>query len=155
MVRYGCVLVVLAMSLSACGTSPGDRAATGAGIGAAGGAIVGAVTGLTVVEGALIGAGVGGVTGALTDPGKINLGKPIWQSDAASSGASSHASRPQLVMRIQQGLTDLGYSPGPVDGVLGPETTGAIRRYQGDRGLLTDGRPSPELAERIQQDLSG
>ena len=53
MVRMGSILVALAMILSACGETTGDRAASGAGIGAAGGAVVGAVTGLSVVEGAV------------------------------------------------------------------------------------------------------
>jgi osmotically inducible lipoprotein OsmB len=40
----------------------------GAGVGAVGG-------GVGVLGGAL----VGGAVGVLTDPGQVNLGKPIWQ----------------------------------------------------------------------------
>jgi osmotically inducible lipoprotein OsmB len=72
-------LVTAALALSACGSSTGDRALSGAGIGAAAGTAVGAVTGLGIVEGALIGAGAGGLTGALTDEDTINLGKPWWK----------------------------------------------------------------------------
>lgn len=72
-------LMAATLALSACGSSTGDRALSGAGIGAAAGTAVGAVTGLGIVEGALIGAGAGGLTGALTDEDTIDLGKPWWK----------------------------------------------------------------------------
>ena len=62
-----CAIIGLIGGLTACGTTPEERAITGAGLGAAGGAIIGAVTGLTVLEAALIGTGVGGATGLLAD----------------------------------------------------------------------------------------
>ena len=141
MIRVASLCVVLAVVLSACGSSKGDRTASGAGIGAAGGAVVGAVTGLTVVEGALIGAAVGGATGFLTDEEDVNLGKPVWQGGDGT------------VSRVQGGLAQLGYRPGPVDGVMGPQTSDAIRAYQRDHGLLVDGRASVQLADHIEQKL--
>lgn len=65
-------------SLAACGTSTGDRALSGGGIGAGVGALGGLMLGAPV-EGALIGGAVGAGTGALTGSNKINLGKPIWR----------------------------------------------------------------------------
>jgi peptidoglycan hydrolase-like protein with peptidoglycan-binding domain len=135
----------LALALSACGSSEGDRAASGAGIGAAGGAVVGAVTGLSIVEGALIGAAVGGATGYLTDEETINLGDPVWEDD------DSAGTQTGTVTRVQGGLAQLGYNPGPVDGVMGPQTAEAIRDYQRDHGLLIDGRPTAQLADHIEQ----
>ena len=162
MVRLGAVLLAAAMILSACGSSTGDRTASGAGIGAAGGAVLGAVTGLSVVEGVLIGAAAGGVIGAVTDEDDIDLGKPVWESDSSSSStpntASSNAAdsaRNDVVLRVQRGLTELGYEPGPADGLYGPKTTDAIRRYQGDHGLLTDGRATAELVEHIERQAAG
>jgi len=73
------ILIASALLLSACGSTTGDRALSGAGIGAAAGTAVGAVTGLSLLQGALIGAGAGGLTGALTDDDTINLGKPWWK----------------------------------------------------------------------------
>ena len=62
----GCV-VATAMALSACGTTPGDRAVSGGLLGAGAGAAVGSVTG-SAGKGAIIG-GVGGAAlGALTTP---------------------------------------------------------------------------------------
>ncbi len=147
MLRVASLCVALAMVLSACGSSEGDRAASGAGIGAAGGAVIGAVTGLTIVEGALIGAAVGGATGYLTDEETINLGDPIWEDDDSAGGQSG------TVTRVQGGLAQLGYNPGPVDGVMGPQTAEAIREYQRDHGLLIDGQATPQLAEHIEQRL--
>ncbi len=72
------VCIAAALALSACGTSPAERATTGAGIGAAGGAVVGALVGAPLV-GAALGAAAGATTGAATDPSDIYLGKPIWK----------------------------------------------------------------------------
>ncbi len=69
----------LALGLSACGQSTGDRALSGGGIGAAGGAAVGALTGTSVLGGAALGGAAGAATGALTSPGTVNLGRPVWR----------------------------------------------------------------------------
>ena len=78
MKRTAAALVIIALTLSGCGTRPSDRALSGAGIGAAGGAIIGAIVGAPLT-GALIGAGAGAVTGAVTSPSRVDLGKPIWR----------------------------------------------------------------------------
>jgi len=44
------------------------------------------------------------------------------------------------VLAIQNDLTELGYNPGPVDGIVGARTTEAIKAYQKDAGLEPDGR---------------
>jgi hypothetical protein len=139
-------LIFSFLSLGACGSSTGDRAASGAGIGAGAGAVVGAVTGLSLLEGVLIGAAAGGLIGGLTDEDVINLGDPIWASDERSANQSA-------VMRVQAGLNDLGYNAGPIDGVMGPQTRSAIRTYQRDHGLPVDGRPTEQLARHIDQQL--
>lgn len=63
----------LAVSLSACGNSRGDRALSGGGIGAGVGAAAGAVTGGSILTGAVVGGAVGAATGALTDKDDIDL----------------------------------------------------------------------------------
>ena len=68
------------LALSACGTSPGDRALSGAGLGAAAGAIIGAPFGAPGI-GAAIGAAAGGATGAVTSPSQVDLGRPVWRQD--------------------------------------------------------------------------
>ena len=50
-----------------------------------------------------------------------------------------------LIIEIQKSLIRLGYDPGVVDGQLSPSTVNAIKGYQAAKGLLEDGRPSPQL----------
>jgi len=71
-------LLLVASSLSACGSTTGDRAISGGGIGAGVGALGGFLVGAPL-EGALIGGAVGAGTGALTNKNQINLGHPIWR----------------------------------------------------------------------------
>ncbi|MEQ8661049.1 MAG: YMGG-like glycine zipper-containing protein [Gammaproteobacteria bacterium] len=66
-------------SLLACGSLPGERAISGAGIGAGAGAAVGAVTGMGVGTGAAIGAAAGAAAGGLTKEEDVDLGKPVWK----------------------------------------------------------------------------
>lgn len=64
------------------------------------------------------------------------------------------ASRPNQtagvdVRTIQEGLARLGYSPGPGDGQLGPQTREAIRRFERDRNLLETGTITEVLAQEV------
>jgi len=65
--------------------------------------------------------------------------------------AASHATvgRQTLVRQIQAGLAELGYNPGPADGMMGKRTAGAIAAFQKDAGLTTDGEASEKLLQRI------
>lgn len=62
-----------ALLLSACGSTPGERALSGGAIGAGAGAATGALTGGSVLGGAVIGGAAGAATGALTDEDDIDL----------------------------------------------------------------------------------
>lgn len=64
---------LFAMFITACGSTSGERALSGAGIGAAVGAGAAAVTDGDVGTGAAVGAAVGGATGAVTDENQIDL----------------------------------------------------------------------------------
>ncbi|MEH6579159.1 MAG: peptidoglycan-binding domain-containing protein [Amphritea sp.] len=44
---------------------------------------------------------------------------------------------PDLISRLQTALNDKSYNPGPIDGVYGVETQGAVSRYQKAQGLAT------------------
>ena len=56
----------------------------------------------------------------------------------------------RLVELVQHHLKDLGYAPGPLDGLIGPRTLGAVRRFQRDQGLAATGVLSFALLKRIQ-----
>lgn len=129
-------IVLATLSLVACGSTPGERGLTGAGLGAATGAVVGLASGgLSVLAGALIGSVAGGSIGAFSSPDQINLGKPFWRWGRER----------QKVARIQTGLRRMGYYRGRSDGLTGPQTARAIRRYQRTYRLPVTGRPSHRL----------
>jgi len=67
----------LALALSACGTAPGERGLTGAGVGAAAGAATGAVLGGSVVTGAVLGGAAGAAIGVLTDSEQLDLNRAV------------------------------------------------------------------------------
>lgn len=53
------------------------------------------------------------------------------------SGALTDGS---TVMSVQRALKDMGYDPGPLDGIFGPKTSAAITRMQGANGLTPTGQ---------------
>ena len=55
------------------------------------------------------------------------------------------------VLSLQTALNDRGFDSGRPDGVAGPATRDALRRYQRSVGLPADGYPTLELLERLQQ----
>ena len=51
--------------------------------------------------------------------------------------------------RVQEALQRLGYYNGGADGVFGPLTRAAIRRFQGDIGAEMSGRLTAEEASQL------
>jgi osmotically inducible lipoprotein OsmB len=64
------LLLPLALSVSACGDTWGERAVTGGGIGAGTGLAIGAIAGWPLVAPVLVGTAVGAGIGAATTPKK-------------------------------------------------------------------------------------
>ncbi|AGA70773.1 putative glycosyl hydrolase [Desulfitobacterium dichloroeliminans LMG P-21439] len=52
-------------------------------------------------------------------------------------------SRGSDVSEVQARLSELGYLPGPVDGIFGVRTEAAVKQFQRDRGLVPDGIVGP------------
>ncbi len=69
---------------------------------------------------------------------------PAWGYDPYASyvyagpiyTSSAELTPHQIVANVQVALRDWGYNPGPVDGILGPETRAAIAAFQTNEGLL-------------------
>ncbi len=76
--RIGVCVLSLGLLLSACGSTTSDRALSGAAVGAAAGAVGGALIGVPAI-GAAVGAATGATVGAATNPGQVDLGKPVWK----------------------------------------------------------------------------
>jgi hypothetical protein len=77
------LLAAVAIFAAACGTTPGERAASGGLLGAGAGAAIGSLSG-NAGTGALIGGAAGAIAGAVTDPCSFNLGDPVWRDRNAS-----------------------------------------------------------------------
>ncbi|MDX1653672.1 MAG: SEL1-like repeat protein [Candidatus Competibacteraceae bacterium] len=92
-------------------------------------------------------------------PGQIAEAQRLarnWQPGADTPAQPTPAPREQLsraqVAQLQQALNTLGYTAGPVDGLMGASTRSAIRDYQRDKGLAVTGEASMALLERLDQD---
>jgi peptidoglycan hydrolase-like protein with peptidoglycan-binding domain len=44
------------------------------------------------------------------------------------------------VRQVQQKLADMGYDTGTPDGIMGPKTRGAVKKFQQDKSLQASGR---------------
>ena len=59
--------------------------------------------------------------------------------------AQGHAT----IRDVQQALKDKGVDPGPVDGVNGPLTKAAVKKYQDQQNLNEDGRLGPKTLDAL------
>ena len=67
-----------------------------------------------------------------------------WSAGSVAIGSGfASADRSQRVEDVQKRLRRLGYGTGPVDGLFGPLTNAAVRRFQADNGLRVDGIVGP------------
>jgi peptidoglycan hydrolase-like protein with peptidoglycan-binding domain len=55
------------------------------------------------------------------------------------------------VRLVQSGLSELGYEPGPVDGIMGDQTRDAIRQFERHRRLPESGEISERLIEELRK----
>lgn len=61
-------------------------------------------------------------------------------------------SRGSEVKELQSLLDKKGFSPGPIDGIFGPRTESAVKRYQQSEGLVVDGIVGPKTWGRLDPD---
>ena len=57
----------------------------------------------------------------------------------------------QTTMEVQRLLSELGYGPGPIDGLYGEKTRAAIKAYQRDAEFTVDGAVSDALLRSLRQ----
>ncbi|VAW16753.1 hypothetical protein MNBD_ALPHA09-1815 [hydrothermal vent metagenome] len=107
-------------------------------------------------KGARTGAAIGGVIGVLqgAENRRRQQAAPAYVRPHRRAPVRTYRPRPraistQLTADIQYSLTNLGYNPGPVDGVMGRNTRRAVKEYQQDNGLLMDGRISNALRQHL------
>lgn len=56
--------------------------------------------------------------------------------------------------KVQQALSDHGYGPLEADGLMGSNTTSALKRFELDNDLPISGKPGPDVIRRLEM-LSG
>ncbi len=54
-----------------------------------------------------------------------------------------------LVRQVQTALKEKGFDPGPVDGMMGPTTREALRRFQESNGLTANGQMTDETLDKL------
>ncbi len=59
--------------------------------------------------------------------------------------AQSHAT----IRDVQQALKDKGVDPGPVDGINGPATKAAVKKFQDQQNLNEDGKIGPKTMDAL------
>lgn len=81
----------------------------------------------------------------------ISSFKPINVSSDEERTTMTHEERTQyhLIKVVQRKLLELGYYPGPVNGINGPRTQKAIKEFQKDHGLAVDGIPGPKTLKSL------
>ena len=78
-----------------------------------------------------------------TTPSSILPSSPA----TAPREAPSRSQIESVVLQVQIGLVGYGYYEGPLDGVMGPMTREALRRFQADYGLDVTGTITPEVLD--------
>jgi soluble lytic murein transglycosylase-like protein len=68
---------------------------------------------------------------------------------AAALPAPAAAFTNPQIPGLQVALRAHGYDPGPIDGVVGPKTAGAVRNFQRRAGIHADGLAGPQTRARL------
>jgi len=98
----------------------------------------------------------GPTTGEQPEPASSQHPAPVEASPPAAA-IEAKAKPPNTLNAAETGevqalLRYLSFDPGPVDGVLGPRTTAAVRRYQESRGLERNGIADKALLTRLRSE---
>lgn len=67
----------------------------------------------------------------------------------ALAAADVAAQTPMDVERAQKALKQMGHDPGPVDGVMGAQTSAALKAYQRKQGLSVTGQLDADTAAKL------
>ncbi len=57
------------------------------------------------------------------------------------------------VEKLQESLKRIGFGPGPIDGVFGPKTEAAVRKFQEHAELVVDGIAGPKTMGALEEAL--
>jgi lysophospholipase L1-like esterase len=90
-----------------------------------------------------------------TSPAQKGSGDPVADNQLTKLAIPGSRMNPEIA-DIQKVLIALGYDCGPpgVDGIRGPYTSSAIKKFQGANGLQVDGDPGPETVGALNNILA-
>lgn len=88
-------------------------------------------------------------TAALLWPVRDKIGFAREVTGAPLRILITRRSRQEITADIQSLLNRQGYDAGAVDGLIGPDTWGAVKRFQEDKGLKADGTITPEFTRAL------
>ena len=74
-------------------------------------------------------------------------------SNLNMKGEPLRATSTEDMARVQESLHYLGYNPGPVNGCCGPKTKRAIKKFQMEHGIQSDGAVGPLTEQSIRKAL--
>ena len=99
------------------------------------------------------GASVGGSRSERTGPG-VPLPEGSRESGTVEKGPSGNSNRAtndssENLKAVQQALKDKGYDPGPINGVMTPQTTAAIRSFQSASKISPTGTLTAETSAKL------
>jgi peptidoglycan hydrolase-like protein with peptidoglycan-binding domain len=103
-----------------------------------------------------VAAALGLSTAAMAQSG--DMGKRDTQSGAQSGMSTSQAggmTASEDVRQVQQELQNRGYNVGAVDGVMGPQTKGALKEFQQAEGLPATGDLNQQTKKQLMSQGSG
>ena len=69
--------------------------------------------------------------------------------DAEAEAAAGAIAQDAVVRLVQERLTERGYDPGPVDGMMGSATRTALGAFQMDEGLTPSQAPDPATLDAL------
>jgi peptidoglycan hydrolase-like protein with peptidoglycan-binding domain len=89
----------------------------------------------------------------------IALGSPSSLAAGIATEAQDVEANSALVREVQFMLLRLGLDPGPIDGIVGPQTLGAVHKFQAKSGLpisdlVNDGKVSAVFLARLRGEAS-
>jgi len=91
---------------------------------------------------------------AVTEPTDAEKALPHQQPQGETTSSEVRSVQAGMqskaqVIHAQRYLRNLGYDPGPIDGLRGSKTKSAVIAFQTDRGTKTDGKITPNLLSSL------
>ena len=81
--------------------------------------------------------------------GKVPGGGSAQMEETQQQGLAAHPLDNNQIRELQKILKDKGFDAGPVDGIIGPKTQEALRKFQNSEGVASTGKPDDETLRAL------